>query len=89
MEKPTRLQLMEERNDLQIRLNEVEEQLAKFDAEVYGGKMKKAIKLLKECFEEYLNYPIVSFQCPECEREIGFDFSEIIDGLQRIYKEEF
>lgn len=89
MVKTTRQQLIEKRNDLQISLNEIEEQLAKFDAEVYGGKMKKAIKLLKECSDDYLNYPTISLQCPECDREIDFDLDVIIDGLQTIYEMEF
>ena len=39
----TRQQLMEEREKLKRKLSEVEKQISNFDAEVYGGKMKKAI----------------------------------------------
>ena len=84
----TRQQLMQQRDNLKKRLNEVQEQLDKFDTEVYGGKMEKAIKLLDECFD-YLNYPIVPLRCPECDKPIDIDLDEIIDGLQTLYREEF
>mgnify|MGYP003442994349 FL=1 len=42
----TRQQLIQQRDNLKKRLDEVQEQLNKFDTEVYGGKMAKAIKLL-------------------------------------------
>ena len=85
----TRQQLIQQRDNLKKRLDEVQEQLNKFDTEVYGGKMAKAIKLLGECLD-YLNYPIVSLNCPDCEEAvIEFDLDEIIDGLQRLYREEF
>lgn len=84
----TRQQLMQQRDNLKKRLDEVQEQLNKFDTEVYGGKMAKAIKLLGECLD-YLNYPTVPLRCPECDRDIDIDFDEIIDGLQTLYREEF
>ena len=84
----TRQQLMEQRDNLKKKLDEVQEQLNKFDTEVYGGKMKKAITLLGECLD-YLNYPTVPFRCPECDRDIGIDLDEVIDGLQTLYREEF
>lgn len=84
----TRQQLMEQRNSLKKKLDEVQEQLNRFDTEVYGGKMAKAIKLLGECLD-YLNYPTVPLRCPDCERATEFDLDEIIDGLQTLYREEF
>lgn len=84
----TRQQLMQQRDNLKKKLNEVQEQLDKFDTEVYGGKMAKAIKLLGECLD-YLNYPTVPLKCLECEREIDVDLDEVIDGLQTLYREEF
>ena len=84
----TRQQLMQQRDNLKKRLDEVQEQLNKFDTEVYGGKMAKAIKLLGECLD-YLNYPTVPLRCPECDRDIDIDLDEIIDGLQTLYREEF
>lgn len=85
----TRQQLMQQRDNLKKRLDEVQEQLNKFDTEVYGGKMKKAIKLLSECLD-YLNYPTVPLSCPDSkETVIEFDLDEVIDGLQTLYREEF
>ena len=84
----TRQQLMQQRDNLKKKLDEVQEQLNKFDTEVYGGKMAKAIKLLGECLD-YLNYPTVPLECPDCERTVEFDLDEIIDGLQTLYREEF
>lgn len=84
----TRQQLMQQRDNLKKRLDEVQEQLNKFDTEVYGGKMAKAIKLLGECLD-YLNYPTVPLRCPDCEGASDFDLDEVIDGLQTLYKEEF
>ena len=84
----TRQQLMLQRDNLKKKLDEVQEQLNKFDTEVYGGKMKKAITLLGECLD-YLNYPTVLLRCPDCMVNIDFDLDEIIDGLQTLYREEF
>lgn len=84
----TRQQLMQQRDSLKKKLDEVQEQLNNFDTEVYGGKMKKAIILLGECLD-YLNYPTVPLNCPDCERGIEIDLDEIIDGLQTLYREEF
>ena len=84
----TRQELMQKRDNLKKKLDEVQEQLNKFDTEVYGGKMEKAIKLLGECLD-YLNYPTVPLKCPDCEVNIDFDLDEIIDGLQTLYREEF
>ena len=84
----TRQQLMQQRDSLKKRLDEVQEQLNKFDTEVYGGKMAKAIKLLEECLD-YLNYPTVPLECPECEKPIDIDLDEIIEGLKTLYREEF
>ena len=89
MVKSTREQLLEKRDSLQKSLAEVQEQLNKFNAEVYGGKMKKAIQLLKECHNEYLHYSVICFECPECETEIDFEIGEIIDELQNFYMREF
>ena len=86
--KMTRQQLMEQRDNLKKKLDEVQDQLNKFDTEVYGGKMEKAIKLLGECLD-YLNYPTVPLECPECNRPIDIDLDEVIDGLQTLYREEF
>lgn len=84
----TRQQLMQQRDSLKKKLDEVQEQLNNFDTEVYGGKMKKAIKLLGECLD-YLSYPTVPLKCSECEKPIDIDLDEIIDGLQTLYREEF
>jgi hypothetical protein len=85
----TRQQLMEQRDNLKKKLDEVQEQLNKFDTEVYGGKMAKAIKLLSECLD-YLNYPTVPLNYPNCaDTVIEFDLDEIIDGLKTLYREEF
>lgn len=84
----TRQQLMQQRDNLKKRLDEVQEQLNKFDTEVYGGKMAKAIKLLGECLD-YLNYPTIPLDCPECETSFDIDLDEVIEGLQRLYREEF
>lgn len=84
----TRQQLMQQRDNLKKKLDEVQEQLNKFDTKVYGGKMAKAITLLGECLD-YLNYPTVPLRCPDCEVNIDFDLDEVIDGLQTLYREEF
>lgn len=84
----TREQLMQQRDSLKKKLDEVQEQLNRFDTEVYSGKMAKAIKLLGECFD-YLIYPTVPLRCPDCMVNIDFDLDEIIDGLQALYREEF
>ena len=84
----TRQQLMQQRDNLKKKLDEVQEQLNRFDTEVYGGKMAKAIKLLGECLD-YLNYPTIPLECPECRRPIEIDLDEVIDGLQTLYREEF
>ena len=84
----TRQQLMEQRDNLKKKLNEVQEQLNNFDIKVYGGKMAKAIKLLSECLE-YLSYPTVPLKCSECEKPIEIDLDEVIEGLRILYTEEF
>lgn len=84
----TRQYLMQQRDTLKEKLNAVQEQLNKFDTEVYGGKMAKAIKLLSECLD-YLSYPTVPLDCPECETSFDIDLDEVIEGLQRLYREEF
>ena len=84
----TRQELIQHRDFLKGKLNEVQEQLNKFDTEVYGGKMAKAIKLLDEC-RDYLNYPTVPLNCPDCERGIEIDLDDVIEGLQTLYREEF
>ena len=84
----TRQYLMQQRDTLKEKLNAVQEQLNKFDTEVYGGKMAKAIKLLGEC-RDYLNYPTIPLDCPECETSFDIDLDEVIEGLQRLYREEF
>lgn len=84
----TRQQLMQQRDNLKKKLDEVQEQLNKFDIEVYGGKMAKAIKLLSECLD-YLNYPTVPLECPDCEASFDIDLDEVIDRLQVLYREEF
>ena len=84
----TRQQLIEQRDNLKKKLDEVQEQLYNFDTEVYKGKMAKAIKLLGECLD-YLNYPTVPLECPECGKLTDIDFDEVIDGLQTLYREEF
>lgn len=84
----TRQDLLQQRDNLKKKLNEVQEQLNKFDTEVYGGKMAKAIKLLRECLD-YLNCPTVPLDCPECETSFDIDLDEIIEGLQTLYREEF
>ena len=85
----TRQQLMQQRDSLKKKLDEVQEQLNKFDTEVYGGKMAKAIKLLGECLDDFFNYPTIKLRCPDCERVSEFDLDEVIDGLQTLYREEF
>lgn len=84
----TRQQLMEQRDNLKKKLNEVQEQLNNFDTEIYGGKMAKAIKLLSECLD-YLSYPTVPLNCPDCEKGIDVDLDNVIEGLQILYREEF
>lgn len=84
----TRQQLIMKRDSLRKQIGEVQEQLDKFDIEVYGGKMKKAIRLLSECLD-YLNYPTVPLECPECAREIDVDLDEVIKGLECLCREEF
>lgn len=84
----TKQELMQKRDNLKKQLDEVQKQLDKLDTEVYDGKMAKAIKLLGECLD-YLNYPTVPLNCPDCDREIDFDLDEIIDGLQLLYREKF
>ena len=83
-----RQQLMQQRDVLKRKLDAVQSQLDKFDTEVYGGKMAKAIKLLGECLD-YLNYPTVPLECPDCERGIEVDLDEIIEGLKTLHREEF
>ena len=83
----TRQQLMEEREKLKRKLSEVEKQISNFDAEVYGGKMKKAIILLGECLN-YLHCPTIPLNCPDCESPIDIDLDEVIDGLQALYRRE-
>ena len=84
----TKQELIQQRDNLKKQLDEVQEQLDKIDIEVYGGKMAKAINLLCECLD-YLNFPTVPLECPECEKEIDIDLDEVIKGLQTLYKEEF
>ena len=83
-----RQQLMQQRDVLKRKLDEVQSQLDKFDTEVYGGKMAKAIKLLSECLD-YLNYPTVPLEYPDCERGIEVDLDDVISGLEILYREEF
>ena len=83
-----REQLMQERDSLKNKLDEVQKQLDELDAEIYGGKMEKAIELLSECLD-YLHYPMVPFDCPTCEKAIDIDLNEVINGLQVLYRGEF
>lgn len=83
-----RQQLMQQRDVLKRKLDEVQSQLDKFDTEVYGGKIAKAIKLFGECLD-YFNYPTVPLECPDCERGIEVDLDDVISGLEILYREEF
>lgn len=84
----TRAELERQKESLTAKLKEVTDRLEKFDETIYKGKMEKAIKLLDECLD-YLTYPTVPIDCPECDRDIDIDLDEIIDGLRTLYKEEF
>lgn len=86
--KVTREQLIRKKEQLLKSLDEVTQSLNRFDEVVYKGKFEKAIKLLSECLD-YLNYPTVPLECPDCERRSDFDLDEVIDGLQTLYREEF
>lgn len=84
----TREQLMKKKEQLLKSLDEVTKSLDRFDEIVYKGKFEKAIKLLGECLD-YLNCPTVPLECPDCEVSFDIDLDEIIEGLQRLYREEF
>jgi hypothetical protein len=84
----TRQELMQKRDNLKKKLDEVQEQLNNFDTKVYGGKMAKAITLLEECLN-YLSYPTVPLECPDCEVSFDIDLDEIIEGLKILHREEF
>ena len=87
--KVTREQLMKKKEQLLKSLEEVTQSLNRFDEMVYKGKFEKAIKLLGECLDGFLNYPTIKLRCPDCERVSEFDLDEVIDGLQALYREEF
>lgn len=84
----TREQLMKKKEELLKSLDEVTKSLNRFDEIIYKGKFEKAIRLLGECLD-YLNYPTVPLECPDCELEMDIDLDEVIDGLQTLYREEF
>ena len=84
----TREQLMKKKEQLLKSLDEVQTSLNRFDEVVYKGKFEKAIHLLEEVLN-YLNYPAINLECPECGAEIEFDLEYVIDGLENLYKEEF
>jgi hypothetical protein len=85
----TREQLIKKKEQLLKSLDEVTKSLNHFDEIVYRGKFEKAIYLLKEVLLEYLNYPTINLECPECGENIEFDLEWIIDGLENLCKEEF
>ena len=84
----TKAELERQKESLTAKLKEVTDRLEKFDETIYKGKFEKAIKLLGECLD-YLSYPTVPLECPECERPIVIDLDEIIEGLQTLHREEF
>ena len=84
----TREQLIQKKEQLLQSLDEIQENLNKFNKIVYGGKLKKSIELLKEVLD-YLSYPTISIECEECWRYNEVDLDEIIDGLENLYREEF
>ena len=84
----TREQLIQKKEELLKSLDEVQESLNKFDKIVYGGKLKKAIELLKE-IPYYLPYPTITVECEDCGVDFELDFEAIIDELEKIYRKEF
>ena len=84
----TRAELERQKESLTARLKEVTDRLEKFDETVYKGKFEKAIKLLGECLD-YLYYPTVPLECPDCECSFDYNLDEVIGGLQTLYREEF
>lgn len=84
----TREELMEQKEKLTEQLKVVTEELNKKDNVYYREKFENAIMLLKQC-SDFLNYPIIEFDCPECRRIIDFDFDEIIEALKNLMIEEF
>lgn len=86
--KVTREYLMKKKEQLLKNLDEVTKSLDRFDEVVYKGKFEKAIRLLEEVLD-YLAYPTISLECPECGTDVEFDLEWIIDGLEILCKEEF
>ena len=87
-EKETREQLIQKKEQLLKSLDEVQESLNKFDKIVYGGKLQKAIELLKEVLD-YLPYPTIFIECQECDRDNDVELEVVIDELEKIYRTEF
>lgn len=87
--KSTREQLIARRDRLAKELAQVREELDKFDTEIYKGKFLKAIKLLNEYYTNYSNYPVIELFCDECRSDMEFGLGEVLDGLEKLFKEEF
>lgn len=82
--------LLEKRKkELMDELAVVNEKINKIDLGVYKGKFQKAIKLLDEYYTDYASYPEIILQCEECKKDIGFGLGEVLDGLERLCREEF
>lgn len=84
----TREELMKQKEKLTEQLKVVTEELNKKDNIYYRERFENAIMLLKQC-SDFLNYPTIELECPDCNRIIDFDFDEIIEALKILMIEEF
>ena len=81
-------QLIKRKEELSNELEEINKAINNHNCEVYSGKLKKSIELLKEV-SAYLSYPTIYTECEECGRDVEVDLEEVINELEKIYRTEF
>ena len=69
-------------------MEEINKAIHNHNCEVYSGKLKKSIELLKEV-SDYRSYFTIYTEYEECGRDIEIDLEEVISEFERIYRTEF
>ena len=81
-------ELKKRQEELTKELVEVTKMMNDFDYKVYGGKLEKAIRLLKEVLD-FLPSSTLEVVCEDCGVEFDLDLDYIIIELERLYGREF
>ncbi len=79
-------ELFQRRDDLKAKLQEIEDDIKKYDLTIYKGKLEKAISLLRECHPLFSELIIIDeyVHCKECDSSVNFEIylADIIQNLE-------